>query len=273
VVPELRPRTVGEILDVAVLLYRARFGPLMKVTLAVTLPVSLLTMFVLLSAVPDDEGAAFGFNIMSPFFFSGSDSAAMLGAIVVTFILSTLSTAFVTAAATRIVGDVYVGGNETLGTSVKAVARRLLPLIGLTFLTTIAVAITCIAGYVLSVFWAVAVPALILEGTKVFRSMGRSFELTKAAFWLAFGVYWLGQLLVFALSLGLAGLFTLLITTADSASADVIAQSVGTAIATVVTTPFLAAAVVALYFDLRIRNEGFDIQMMIAQLDRMAVRA
>ena len=58
VVPELRPRTVGEILDVAVLLYRARFAPLMKVTLAVTLPVSLLTMFVLLSAVPDDETAA-----------------------------------------------------------------------------------------------------------------------------------------------------------------------------------------------------------------------
>ena len=271
-VPELRPRTVGEILDVAVLLYRARFAPLMKVTLAVTLPVSLLTMFVLLSAVPD-EGGAFGFNVMSPFFFSSSDSAAMLGAVVVTFILSTLSTAFVTAAATRIVGDVYVGGNEPLGTSVRAVAKRLLPLIGLTLLTTIAVGLTCIAGYVLSVFWAVAVPALILEGTAVFRSMGRSFALTKTAFGVSFGVYWLGQLLVFALSLGLAGLFTLLITTADSTSADVIAQSVGTAVATVVTTPFLAAAVVALYFDLRIRGEGFDVQMMIAQLDRTAVRA
>ena len=73
---------------------------------------------------------------------------------------------------------------------------------------------------------------------------------------------------MFSLTIGLAGLLVLAITTADSASAEVIAQSIGTAIATVLTTPFLAAAVVALYFDLRIRAEGFDVQMMTAQLDQ-----
>jgi hypothetical protein len=114
----------------------------------------------------------------------------------------------------------------------------------------------------------VGVPALILEGTGVFRSIGRSFQLTKSAFGVSFGVYWLGQLLVFTLTIGLAALLVLAITTADSASAEVIAQSIGTAIATVVTTPFLAAALVALYFDLRIRAEGFDVQMMTAQLDQ-----
>jgi len=268
VVPELRPRTVGEILDVAVLLYRARFGPLIKVTLVVTLPISVLTMFVLLSALPDDEGGSISFNLFSPFFFSGSDSAAQVGAIFVTFILSTLSTAFVTAVATRIVADGYVGGQEATGTAVRAVLRRFLPLMGLTITTSLAVAFLCFAGYFLAAFWCVGVPALILEGTGVFRSIGRSFQLTKSAFGVSFGVYWLGQLLVFSLTIGLAGLLLLAITTADSASAEVIAQSIGTAIATVVTTPFLAAAVVALYFDLRIRAEGFDVQMMTAQLDQ-----
>ena len=57
-VPELRPRSVGEVLDAAVLLYRARFGALMRVSLIVVIPVSLLTMLVLLSALPDELHAS-----------------------------------------------------------------------------------------------------------------------------------------------------------------------------------------------------------------------
>ena len=35
-----------------------------------------------------------------------------------------------------------------------------------------------------------------------------------------------------------------------------------------ITTPFVAAAIVTLYFDLRIRDEAFDVQMAMAATDR-----
>ena len=93
------------------------------------------------------------------------------------------------------------------------------------------------------------------------------FAQTKARFWLAFGVVWLSQLLITVLSFGLAAGLGWVIQSSDSATAQVIAQSVSSAIATTITLPFAAAALVVLYFDLRIRTEAFDVQMMIARLD------
>ena len=119
----------------------------------------------------------------------------------------------------------------------------------------------------LQVAWSVAIPVLMLERTSVFKALGRSFAQTKARFWLAFGVVWLSQLLITALSFGLAAGLGWVIQSSDSATAEVIAQSVSSAIATTITLPFAAAALVVLYFDLRIRTEAFDVQMMIARLD------
>ena len=44
----------------------------------------------------------------------------------------------------------------------------------------------------------------------------------------------------------------------------VLGQAVTNTIASVLTTPFAAAATVALYFDLRIRDEAFDVQIAMA---------
>jgi hypothetical protein len=44
-----------------------------------------------------------------------------------------------------------------------------------------------------------------------------------------------------------------------------IAQGIANSIALLLTAPLVAAAIVALYFDLRIRDEAFDVQMALAQ--------
>ena len=46
-----------------------------------------------------------------------------------------------------------------------------------------------------------------------------------------------------------------------------IAQGIANAIAALLTTPFVAAAIVALYFDLRIRDEAFDVQLAMQRND------
>ena len=260
---------MGEVLDAAVRLYRARFGALMTVSIAVLIPVSILSMFVLLSALPDESATVTVNATNSPVFGSG-DNAAQLGALFVSSILSALATTFVTAAATRIVADAYVGQRVDTRRAVRDTARRAWPLIGLTLVVTVATSIGYLLCFVpgvwLHVAWAVAIPALLLEGAGVFKALGRSFALTKVKFWLAFGVVWLSQLLVIALAFGLTVAFAW-VTRSSSSSSDVIAQSVANAVSSIITVPFAATAIVALYFDLRIRAEAFDVQMMIAGLD------
>ena len=270
-VPELRPRSVGEVLDAAVLLYRARFGALMRVSLIVVIPVSLVTMLVLLSALPDNFRPGVTGDV-TPVYDSDTDAFVQFAAIIVTAVLSALATTFVSAATTRIVADAYVGrADEDAKQAINDTWRRLLPLIGVSLVVTIAVTagiFACIVpGLWLQTAWCIAVPVLMLERTGVLRSIGRSFELTKVRFWLAFGVFWLSQLLVIALSTGMTAGLAWVIRAGDSPTADVIAQSVGNAVASILTIPFAATALVALYFDLRIRAEAFDVQMMIARLD------
>jgi hypothetical protein len=269
VIPELRPRSVGEVLDAAVRLYRARFRALLTVSAVVLIPVSLLTMLVLLSAQPDQSAVAVNAS-NSPVFDTG-DTSAQLGALLVTLLLSALATTFVTAAATRIVADAYVGQSTETRDAARDTLRRAWPLIGLTIVVTVGTFVgymLCfIPGVWLHVAWAVAIPVLLLEGVGVFKSLGRSFALTKVKFWVAFGVVWMAQFLVLALSFGLSALFVWVTRTNDNASADVITQSVANAISSIFTVPFAATAIVALYFDLRIRAEGFDIQMMLRDLD------
>ena len=268
-IPELRPRSVGEVLDAAVLLYRARFGALMKVAAIVVIPLTVLILLIQLSALPDEFTVGLT-GEATPVYGSHTDELVALAAIVTTLFISAVMTTFVSAATTRIVADAYVGQPDD-GQTLTDIRRRALPLVGLTIVSSLGVfggLFLCIVpGVWLQVAWSVAIPVFMLERTSVFKALGRSFAQTKARFWLAFGVVWLSQLLITVLSFGLAAGLGWVIQSSDSATAEVIAQSVSSAIATTITLPFAAAALVVLYFDLRVRTEAFDVQMMIARLD------
>jgi hypothetical protein len=268
VVQELRPRGVGEILDVAVALYRARFRALMTVSVIFVLPLGLLQMFVFLSALPDDYTVANN-GVFTPQYKGPEDQLLNLAALLVTVLVSTLGSAVVTAASTKIVADEYMASAGPDEPPLKTTFRRIVPIFAIALLFTIVTSFCVLAGYFIVALWAVALPVLMLERVSVSRSLSRSYELTKTHYGLTLGVYWGSQILVSILTLGSAGLLTLFIFTGDhSVTTEVISQSVANAVVSVVMTPFTACALVALYFDLRIRNEGYDVQALIARLDR-----
>jgi hypothetical protein len=262
-VPELRPRGVGEMLDASVALFRARFVRLILVTAVVVVPVQAFTTLVLLSAESD---ASFGLNL-SPFSTGSTNevdaesAAVQLGAFVVVLFVSVAATAFVLAVCTRIVADAYIDHGEATGETVRIVGRRFFAVLILSVL----VAITQVAVITIVLF-AVAVPILVLEGVGVFRAMGRSASLTISNFWRSLGIVVTSQVLASVVSFGLAAAVALLLRDSGE-GANVIAQGVANAIASALTTPFLAAAVVVLYFDLRIRSEGFDVQLLMQRDD------
>lgn len=268
-VPELRPRGIGEMLDTAVRLYRSRARHLILIAALVIVPVQVLNTIVLLSAQPS------GFKIgptggVSPTYDSGAASAQLAAQFIVT-ILPLLATAFVVAICARIVADAYSDRGDPGKVAAREAGRRALSVIGLEILVLLCFglgAIACLIGVVVPMTWfAVAMPALILERATVGGAMSRSFNLTKSHFFRVLGLVLSVQLLTIVISAGLAVGVNLFLHVGGNASSAVIAQGLANIIATSLTTPFAATAIVVCYFDLRIRDEGFDIQLMMQAVD------
>jgi hypothetical protein len=272
-VPELRPRGIGEILDSAVVLYRARFTKLLPVAACIVVPVQILSALVLLSAQPDH----FTLNVtgtVSPQY--DSSPALQLGALVIVVIVSVLSTALIVAVCTRVVADAYIGRTSGPREAARAVRPRVFALIGTSLLVLMSEGIGflfCFVGALVPLtFFAVALPVLILEGVGVSTAIGRSVTLTKAHVMHVVGLVLTAQLLAAVVNGALAAAVSFLLRSGGNTVAIVIAQSVANMIAGVLTTPFIATAIVVLYFDLRIRDEAFDVQLMIQRNDeRVAV--
>ncbi|MEX1003997.1 MAG: hypothetical protein WD990_12340, partial [Acidimicrobiia bacterium] len=129
--------------------------------------------------------------------------------------------------------------------------------------------------------WYVAIPSLLVEGTRPIAALTRSFQLVKQRFWPVFGVGVLAWL-ISRVVVELLGLVVTLVTVVPSImqsaetgnlegggvfGASVLAGSV----ASIVTVPFMAAVAVAVYFDLRVRFEGFDIEMLARQSKNLEI--
>jgi hypothetical protein len=267
-VPELRARGIGEILDAAVVLYRARFARLITVAAWVIIPTQALSALVLLSAQPDRFET--GVTGAPTAVYDGGDVAVQIAATVVVAALGIITSAFVVAACARIVADAYVDYTEPAGDAIRLAGRRVLPIIGLALIVAAAqfagIFACGVGAFVAMTFFAVAIPVLIIEGTGVFRALGRSIELTKTKFWHVLGLVLAAQLLTLVLQGGLTALLELGLSS-DNTTVLVIMQSVVNTVSAMITTPFVAAATLVLYFDLRVRVEGFDIQLLMQRVD------
>jgi hypothetical protein len=275
VIPELRPRGIGEILDVGVALYRARFKQLVLTTAVVVIPLQVVATLVTLSAEPD-HFAVSASGSPTPVYDSGS-AALHTAANLVVLLLSLLSRAFVVAATARMIGDAYVGAETQRTKPLDVLGGRIVSVIGVTLLVAGSYFLgffACFIGVLVPLtIFAVAIPALILEHVPATRALGRSYELTKPRAGHTLGVVILSQLLMLVVQSGL-GLLILLVLRSSSVTAIVLVNGLASAVAAVLTTPFLATSTVALYFDLRIRAEGFDVQLLMQRVDaRYAGRA
>lgn len=128
-----------------------------------------------------------------------------MGFLALTFlsvVLGLIISALTQAALTRATVAESEGRKASMGESIAAGVRVLLPLIILSILLAVGVMIgfvfLIVPGVILYCMWAVAVPALVEERRGVFGSFGRSRELTRGARWKVFGillvvlvVYWL----------------------------------------------------------------------------------
>jgi hypothetical protein len=114
----------------------------------------------------------------------------------------------------------------------------------------------------------VALPVLFVEGKGGAESLGRSFNLVQGRWWATFARLAVSYILVFFVVLVAGGLVDAVATglLSDTSTGALILDRVGDFLVTIFTTPFIAAATTLVYFDLRVRKEGFDLTLLA---DRM----
>jgi uncharacterized membrane protein len=97
------------------------------------------------------------------------------------------------------------GRRASLGESLGVAVSRVLPVIAVSFLFGLGVALGSILllvpGVILAVMWSVAVPVTVEEDTGVFGAFARSRALTKGARWSIFGLFLLLLLIMIAITI------------------------------------------------------------------------
>ena len=268
----LRPLGVGEILDVSIKVYLRHWRTLLKVVAVIEVPIQLIGFVVLLSILPDQTLRQQNFG-SGPVTTTGSvDVAAVLGGYAVYLVLTLVAAALATAASLKAVSDAYLGERPTWSSSLRFALRRLHSVVWVQLLIAVLAFLAAIAlvvpGVWLWVSWSVAVPALLLEGVRGFRALGRSFGLVQGRWWATFAVILLAFIAAAILTSAISALFSSLVFTGASNSAlgSLTLSTVGGTIAGVLTRPFQSAVPTILYYDLRVRKEGLDVQLLAQRL-------
>jgi len=267
----LRPRRVGEILDAAIKLYLGNARVLIGSAAAIVVPFHLLAGIVMMSAYNDGNDISNGFSNIGRT-FTPAEAHARLGASAINGVTGWVAGAFVLAACVKALSDAYLGESPTAMGSLRFGLRRLLPLLGLAIVYSIGQVLGFVAlivtGIWLYAMWSVRVPACVIERAGPFRSLSRSYGLVKGRWWPVAGVLIVSELMVLVIG-GLisAGLIAAAISDSNPSVEFAVTISVLSGIVSgVLLQPFSAAVVTVLYYDLRIRKEGYDLELLADQL-------
>lgn len=268
----LRPRRVGEILDAGIKIYLRNARTLMGLAALVVVPMQVFGAVVLLSTVSSGSDVPSAVYSLSRHQAVASDTAARLGAQAVLLVVQLLGGWLTTAACVKAVSDAYLDQPTGVGVSLRYALRRLPAVIAMEILWLLGLVAGFIAliipGIWLYVLWSVAAPALLIEGAGPARAIGRSRQLVSGRWWPTAGVLIVAAIMVSVIS-GAFQALLVAIASLPSQPSVLLAVTVATlsaAVSTIIALPFQAAVITVLYYDLRVRREGFDLHLLAEQL-------
>lgn len=256
--PQLRPLSVGEILDAGFRLFRHRFGTLVGCIMVPIVPIYILGTIIVGSTDPT------AFDVNAPV---NNDGDAVAGR-AIDQLLSSVAAALAVAACFKAISAAYLGERAGVGDSLRYAAGRFLPLI-VAYVVMVIILIPAFIALIIPGIWlavrlSMAFPAVVCEKAGPLKAIGRSWNLTRDNWWRVFGTLVVVFLLLFVITLALGGVLGAVLLSSDSMSEvafAVLTTLIGLLIAAI-TYPLWAAVVTVMYYDLRVRNEGFDLQLL-----------
>jgi hypothetical protein len=274
--PRLRPLSVGEILDVSIKICVAHWRTLLKAVLVVVVPVQILST--LLTA----DYTASQFDLTTSSTQTPDETIEelnqYLGGLAITTLLQIAAVLLASAACFRAVAQSYLGEESDWRSSLGYALRLAPSLLWLTLLYGLGVVVGMLLfiapGVWVFIAWAFAMPALLAEGVRGRAALGRSRRLVKGRWWRTFGVVALGFLLAGITSSVVQGLFFVgILFNSDNDLLVLVLSGVAGVVGLLITTPFQSALLAVVYFDLRVRQEGFDLELLARGIGAGAVPA
>jgi len=259
----MRPLSIGELLDVAIKVTTRNIRTFLMIVLVVVAPLRILQTIITASAAPEllklDSTTT---PVATDTFVAGIVAQGLVG--IVVFLVST-------AACTKAVADAYQGSSPDWRASLRFAVRKSPSLAWLSLLLfvglVVALVLLIVPAIWLAVAWSVAVPVLLIEGHGGPGALRRSFALVRGRWWPVAGALLVGFLLAGVLGgivQGVLGFLPALLFD-DNLAVTAVATAVAAIVSSLITTPFQAAIVTLLYFDLRVRKEGLDLEGLISR--------
>jgi flagellar biosynthesis protein FlhB len=250
---QLRPHSVGDIIDASFTVYRKRFGPMIAVCL----------LLVFIPFVVSLIGGCTTANATT----SCDTAIGWIGNIASEFGMVVASAATILAAA-----EAYAGIPSDWRQSAAAGLRRIIPIIVLTVvaavLMTIGFVIVLIPGIFLAVSFAVATPALMIERVGPIESLKRSWRLATGERWRLFGAG-LSMIIIAGIVFGILALIVYFALSGLAELGEGDASYYVQQVVTLLSIPLTAAVGAVLYVDLRVRKEDLDSAELGALLSRV----
>lgn len=268
----MRPLNLGETLDASIKIVRRRWRTLAAVMIVVALPIQALDLLIVTSTTDTYQvgTAAFGTDT-SGTQTTYSDENAYVGGQVVIQLLSLIGYLLGTVACYRAIADTYLGGDTSVRESLRFAARRAGATLWLSLMLVLGLVGAFLAlvvpGIWLAVAWSVAIPVMLVEGTGGVKALSRSFDLVKGHWWATLGRFLVAYILVAVATS--AVLFLLLVPAVavldDTSFGALVLEHAANFLLSLLATPFIAAVTTLVYFDLRVRKEGFDPAVLAAR--------
>lgn len=271
---DLRPLSLGEILDRTFTLYRRNFVLFIGIAaiphlLILALNLAQVLFTPLRGMVPTRPPAAEQLQVNSgliAFGIIGVIFGIIIGVIVylVAYLLSQGATVFA-------VSELYLGRTTTIGASFRRMRGELANLFGVTFLSGLAVGgafiLLIIPGFYVACRLITCVPAALLEDLGPSTALGRSFRLTEGSAGRSFVIYLLYFVLLYSAMMlfAMPFLFAIALSAKDPSLMRfwLILSQIGNFLAGILISPIFTIATAVFYYDLRVRKEAFDLQVMM----------
>jgi len=258
----LVPMTIGQILDRTFKLYRQSFIRFITIAAVVAVPVFLLQMVLqqaiqTRAAAPTVEEA------------QGVTGIAIGGSLVLVF-FTLVATMLCNGALAKSVSEAYLGKDVSVGQAYRVV----LPKLGTLILAAILVGLLVMIGFLMLIipgiifflWYSLTAQAVVLENCSATGGMSRSKALLKGNLGKVFAVGFLVNI-ISAIVGGVFGAIGGLIGGGmQNPQSVLILTGAFQVVGQVLATPISAAAFILLYYDMRIRKEGFDLEMLAGSM-------
>lgn len=231
----LRPRSGTELLDAAFQLLRDNFKLFFLVALGAFVPI----MIIEVAVAVDTTGLSALLNMLVSLVFEPLATAAII----------------------VVASERYMGRDVTPGEALGRVWARIGTVVAtaliFNFVVGIGLVLLIVPGLYFATRFFAMMPAVVIEGYNSSTSQDRSARLTKGSRMRILGLFVVSYLI-----------FIILLVIATGAAGALFGEVAGVVVARIVMAgiyPFIGVVTTLLYYDLRIRNEGLDLDIMMAQ--------